>query len=310
MQFINTLLSGISTGLVYALIALAIVLVWRSSRAINFAQAGQATLTTYIALSVQEASGNWLVALVVAIVAGFGLGALIFLLVARTLRTQGTSGALIATLGILVMLESATGLIWGEEFRAFTAPVSTTGLTMGSTTFTVGVENLLQAVVTLGGATVFFSRYDLLVVITTAILVVLLALLFNRTRIGLSMRAAALNPEVASLSGVHVRRMLLLGWAMAGAIGAVAGVLIAPLTFLAPTSFAIILIFAFTAAVVGGLDSPAGAIFGGLSTGVILAVVNSYTDTSNGPLAALFVLILTLVLHPSGLLGGKAGRSV
>lgn len=291
MQFINTLLSGISTGLVYALIALAIVLVWRSSRAINFAQAGQATLTTYIALTVQEATGNWLAALFIAMVAGFALGALIFLLIARTLRTQGTSGALIATLGVLVIVESITGLIWGEEFTAFPAPVSTTGFAFGDTT-------------------IFFGRYDLLVVVTVAILVVLLALLFNRTRVGLAMRAAALNPEVASLSGVQVRRMLLLGWAMAGTIGAVAGVLIAPLTFLAPTSFAIILIFAFTGAVVGGLDSPAGAIVGGLSTGVILALVNTYTDSSNGPLAALLVLILTLVLHPSGLLGGKAARSV
>lgn len=291
MQFLNIVLSGVSTGLIYALIALAIVLVWRSSRAINFAQAGQATLTTYIALSVQQSTGNWLVSLLVAMVAGFVLGAIIFILIARTLKTQGTSGALIATLGVLVMVESVIGLIWGEEFTVFEPPVSMSGFTIGSTT-------------------ILFSLYDLLVIVVAGGLVAILAVLFNRTRVGLSMRAAALNAEVASLSGVHVRRMLLLGWAMAGVIGAVAGVLIAPLTFLTPTGFALILIFAFTAAVVGGLDSPAGAIFGGLSTGVILAVVNNYTNSSNGPLVALLVLILTLVLHPSGLLGGKAARSV
>jgi branched-chain amino acid transport system permease protein len=291
MQLLNTVLSGVSTGLVYALIALAIVLVWRSSRAINFAQAGQATLTTYIALTVQRATGNWLLSLVIAIIAGFLIGALVYLLVSRALRTQGTSGALIATLGVLVIAESVTGLIWGEGIQAFTAPVSTVGFTFGDTT-------------------IFFSRYDAIVIGIGALLVIGLTLLFRYTRIGLAMRAAAFNAEVARLSGVRVNRMLLAGWAIAGAIGAVAGVLIAPLQFLTPSSFAIILVFAFTAAVIGGLDSPVGAIVGGLSTGVLLALVNGYTDSSNGPLAALVVLIITLLLHPNGLFGHSTVRRV
>lgn len=291
MQLLNTLLSGISTGLVYGLIALAIVLVWRSSRAINFAQAGQATLTTYIALTVQRSTGNWLLSLVVAIFAGLIIGTVVYLMVSRALRTQGTSGALIATLGVLVIAESTTGLIWGEEIQSFTAPVSTTGFTIA-------------------GNTIFFSRYDLVVIGIGAALVLGLVLLFQHTRLGLAMRAAAFNAEVARLSGVQVNRMLLAGWALAGAIGAVAGVLVAPLSFLAPGSFAIVLIFAFTAAVIGGLDSPGGAILGGLSTGVILALVTGYTDSSNAPLVALLALIVTLVLHPSGFFGSSTTRRV
>jgi branched-chain amino acid transport system permease protein len=291
MRLLNTLLSGISTGLVYALIALAIVLVWRSSRAINFAQAGQATLTTYIALTVQRSTGNWVLAMTVAIVAGFLIGAAVYLLVSRALRTQGTSGALIATLGVLVIVESITGLVWGEGIQNFAAPVSTTGFTFGETT-------------------IFFSRYDMLVISVGALLVIGLSLLFQRTRLGLSMRAAAFNAEVARLSGVRVNRMLLMGWALAGSIGAVAGVLIAPLQFLSPVSFAVVLIFAFTAAVIGGLDSPLGAILGGLSTGVLLALITGYTDSSNAPLAALVVLTITLLLHPSGLFGTATMRRV
>lgn len=291
MQLINTLLSGLSSGIVYGLIALAVVFVWRSSRAVNFAQAGQAMVSAFIALSVFSATGNWLLALCIATAAGFLIGAVAYLVVQGALRSEGESGALIASLGLLAVLQSAAAMIWGGEIRSFPAPVSTDGIRLGDTTL-------------------LLSRYDLLVLGIAGALAVLLTFFMQRTRLGLAMRAAAFNGEVARISGVRTGRMLLLGWAIAGAIGGIGGVLIAPLSFLSPNSFDIVIVFAFTAAVVGGLDSPAGAMLGGVTTGLLLAVVTNYSDAANAPIAALLVLVVTLIVQPAGLFGSRTVRRV
>ena len=291
MQLINTLLSGLSSGIVYGLIALAVVFVWRSSRAVNFAQAGQAMVSAFIALSISTSTGNWPLAIVVATAAGFGIGALAYLVVQGALRSEGESGALIASLGVLAVLQAAAAMIWGGDIRSFPAPVSTDGLRIGDTTL-------------------LLSKYDLLVLVIAGTLAVGLTLFMQRTRLGLAMRAAAFNGEVARISGVRTGRMLLLGWAVAGAIGGLGGVLIAPLSFLSPNSFDIVIVFAFTAAVVGGLDSPAGAMFGGITTGLLLAVVTNYSDAANAPIAALVVLVITLIVQPAGLFGSRTVRRV
>jgi branched-chain amino acid transport system permease protein len=291
MQLINTLLSGLSSGIVYGLIALAVVFVWRSSRAVNFAQAGQAMVSAFIALSISTSTGNWPLAIVVATAAGFGIGALAYLVVQGALRSEGESGALIASLGLLAVLQAAAAMIWGGDIRSFPAPVSTDGLRIGDTTL-------------------LLSKYDLLVLVIAGTLAVGLTLFMQRTRLGLAMRAAAFNGEVARISGVRTGRMLLLGWAVAGAIGGLGGVLIAPLSFLSPNSFDIVIVFAFTAAVVGGLDSPAGAMFGGITTGLLLAVVTNYSDAANAPIAALVVLVITLIVQPAGLFGSRTVRRV
>ena len=291
MQFINTLLSGLSSGFAYGLIALAVVFVWRSSRAVNFAQAGQAMISAFVALSVTNSTGNWWIGLAAGAIAGLVIGALAYLLVRQALRTQGVSGALIASLGLLAVCQSAAAMVWGGDIRYFAAPVSTDGLRVGD-------------------VTLVFSRYDALLLTIGLVLVGSLTWFMQRTRIGLAMRAAAFNEEVARISGVHVGRMLLLGWMIAGAIGGVAGVLIAPLSYLSPNSFDIVIVFAFTAAVVGGLDSPVGAMLGGISTGLLLAVVTTYSEAADAPIAALAVLALTLILRPSGLFGTRAVRRV
>lgn len=291
MQLINTLLSGLSSGIVYGLIALAVVFVWRSSRAVNFAQAGQAMVSAFIALSVLSATGNWVLALSVATAAGFLVGAVAYLVVQGALRSEGESGALIASLGLLAVLQAGAAMMWGGEIRNFPAPVSTDGIRVGDTTL-------------------LLSRYDLLVIAVAGTLAAVLTLFMQRTRLGLAMRAAAFNGEVARISGVRTGRMLLLGWAIAGAIGGIGGVLIAPLSFLSPNSFDIVIVFAFTAAVVGGLDSPAGAMLGGITTGLLLAVVTNYSDAANAPIAALLVLVLTLIIQPAGLFGSRTVRRV
>ncbi len=291
MQFVNTLLSGLSSGIVYGLIALAVVFVWRSSRAVNFAQAGQAMVSAFVALSVGSATGNWLLGFIAAVLVGVLVGAFAYLVVQRALHSEGEGGALIASLGLLAVLQSVAAMIWGGDIRSFPAPVSTDGFKIGDTTL-------------------LLSRYDLLVMAIAAVLVIGLTLFMQRTRVGLAMRASAFNGEVARISGIRVGRMLLLGWALAGGIGAVGGVLIAPMAYLSPNSFDIVIVFAFTAAVVGGLDSPVGAMLGGISTGLLLAVVTTYSQAADAPIAALGVLVITLIVQPAGLLGSRTTRRV
>jgi len=146
--------------------------------------------------------------------------------------------------------------------------------------------------------------------VVTAALVIGLTLLFTKTSLGLSMRASAFNPEVARLSGVRVNRMLITGWAIAGATGAVGGVLIAPVSTISPNSFDILLVFAFTAAVIGGLDSLVGAVTFGIGTGLVISLVSGYTDASNAPVVALALLALNLLLKPDGVFSHHGSRSV
>jgi branched-chain amino acid transport system permease protein len=290
-NFIDYLLGGFSNGAIIALLALALVLVWRSTRMVNFAQVGQAMFTTYIAFTIQESTGNWVLALVVAIFAGAVLGVVVFFLVIRPVKNSDTTGAIIATFGVLIALQAGAGMIWGGDPQGFIPPVSNNGLEFAGRIWPV-------------------SSYDILVWVVTAVLVVGLTLLFTKTSLGLSMRASAFNPEVARLSGVRVNRMLITGWAIAGATGAIGGVLIAPVSSISPNSFDILLVFAFTAAVIGGLDSLIGAVTFGLGTGLVISLVSGYTDASNAPVVALVLLALNLLLKPDGVFGHHGSRSV
>ncbi|MCH9677527.1 MAG: branched-chain amino acid ABC transporter permease [Candidatus Nanopelagicales bacterium] len=290
-NFIDYLLGGFSNGAVIALMALALVLVWRSTRMVNFAQVGQAMFTTYIALTVQQSTGNWVLALVVALLAGSILGVVVFFLVIRPVKNSDTTGAIIATFGVLIALQAGAGMIWGGDPEGFVPPVDNAGLEIGGRIWPV-------------------SLYDLLVLAVTAVLVIGLTLLFTKTSLGLSMRASAFNPEVARLSGVRVNRMLITGWAIAGATGAIGGVLIAPFSTISPNSFDILLVFAFTAAVIGGLDSLIGAVTFGIGTGLVISLVSGYSDSGNAPIVALVLLALNLLLKPDGVFGHHGSRSV
>ena len=290
-NFIDYLLGGFSNGAIIALLALALVLVWRSTRMVNFAQVGQAMFTTCIALTVQQSTGNWVLALVVALLAGSILGVVVFFLVIRPVKNSDTTGAIIATFGVLIALQAGAGMIWGGDPEGFVPPVDNAGLEIGGRIWPV-------------------SLYDLLVLAVTAVLVIGLTLLFTKTSLGLSMRASAFNPEVARLSGVRVNRMLITGWAIAGATGAIGGVLIAPFSTISPNSFDILLVFAFTAAVIGGLDSLIGAVTFGIGTGLVISLVSGYSDSGNAPIVALVLLALNLLLKPDGVFGHHGSRSV
>ena len=290
-NFIDYFLGGVSTGAIIALMALALVLVWRSTRVVNFAQLGQAMITTFIALTVRDATGSWLLALVVAMAAGLVVGVIVYFLVIRAVKRLDTSGAIIATFGVLIALQALAGMVWGGDQKAFPPPISNSGYEVFGRIWP-------------------FSPYDLLVVLSLLVLVLVMTVVFTRTSVGLAMRASAFNPEVARLSGVRVNRMLILGWAIAGLVGAVAGVLVAPLSTLSPTSFDIFLVFAFTAAVIGGLDSLVGAVAFGIGTGLLISLVSGYTDSGNAPVVALLLLVLNLLFKPEGVFSHHKARAV
>jgi branched-chain amino acid transport system permease protein len=290
-KFIDLTLSGISSGAIYAAVALALVLIWRATRIVNFAQGAMLMFTTYIASAVISSTGSYVVGFVVALGSGLVLGALIERILVRRVENAPPLNAVILTLGLYTLLVAVAGMIWGNTPRSFPAAFSLRGYRVGGT-------NLL------------FTPNDTFTVLVVIAVAVALGVLFRTTSLGLRMRAAAFAPEVARLLGVRVGQMFTLGWALAAAAGALAGVLVAPSTFLGPNNFDPILIIAFVAAVLGGLDSPPGAVVGGIVLGLALSYVSGYEGSALVPLAALVILVAVLMIRPGGLFSASQERRV
>ena len=295
-QIINTFLIGISIGSIYSLMALALVLVWRSTRVVNFGQAGQAIVSTYIAWEVLNRSGSYFLAFVFAVAIGGVLGGLIESGLMRTLFKHASEGPIaavapvIVTLGLLGVIRAVVGLIWTNEGKSFAAPVETSSFVIGDTAIP-------------------FSRLNLLIVVTAAIVMIIFSVVFQKTNLGLALRAAAYNPEIARLSGIRVSQTRTIGWVFAGAAGGVAGILVTSNDTLTPNSLDTLLVFAFTAAVIGGLESLVGAVVGGLVLGIGLSFILIYLGTSLVFPTAFIVLVLVLLIRPAGIFGVKGARS-
>ena len=294
-KVIDTLLIGLSQGSIYALMSLALVLVWRSTRVVNFAQAGQAVLSTYIGFEISSRTGNFWLSLIFAVAAGALIGAAVDILLMRVLFKHATSGPavvvapVIATLGLLGLIRSIVGLIWGGEYRSIPAPASKDGFTIGSTT-------------------VPFSPLNAVIVVAVAVVLIAISVIFTRTNLGLSLRASAYAPEIARLAGVRTSQTRTIGWAIAGGIGGIAGMLISSYNFLSPYSLDLLLVFGFIAAVVGGLESMVGAVVGALTLGIGLTFILNYVNTSLTFVSGFVVLIFVLLVKPDGLIGSKKGR--
>jgi branched-chain amino acid transport system permease protein len=290
-KFIDLTLNGISTGAVYASVALALVLIWRATRIVNFAQGAMLMFTTFVASAVIGATGSYVLGLVVALCCGLILGAVVERVLIRRVENGPPLNAVILTLGLYALLVAVAGMIWGLQPRSFPAAFSLRGYRVGGT-------NLL------------FTPNDTFIVAVVVLVAAALALLFRKTSLGLQMRAAAFKPEVARLLGVRVGRMFTLGWALAAVAGALAGVLVAPSVFLGPNNFDPILISGFVAAVLGGLDSPPGAVIGGILLGLALSYVSGYEGSALVPLAALAILVVVLMVRPTGLFSATRERRV
>jgi len=290
-QLLTILLNGVTSGMIYAAFALALVLIWRSTRIVNFAQAPMAMLTTYIALVVIDAGYSYWIGFAAALVSGLILGALVERLVIRFVDSSSHINAVILTLGLFIVIHALAAIIFGNQFRSFPAPFGLTGRTIGD-------------------MNIALTGYDIFKVVAVLIVLGLLVLLFRFTDLGLKMRASAFEQEVAKLLGVRVSRMLTLGWALAAVVGSLAGLLIAGGSLVHPGYMDSIVVFGFVAAVLGGLDSPGGAVVGGLLMGIGLSFVSGYLGQDLVALAALIILIVVLLLRPSGLFAGTAARRV
>lgn len=288
LRFVNLTLAGITDGMVFSAVALALVLIWRATRIVNFAQGGMLMFTTFLAWSVVQHGGSYWLALAVALASGLLLGAVVERLLIRRVEGGPPLNAVITTLGLLILLQAGAGMIWGGTPHSYPPAFTIRGYT----------RDLL------------LSPSDLFVIGAVAVTAIALLLLFRRTDVGLKMRAAAFAPEVARLLGVRVGRMLTLGWALAALVGSLAGVLIAPSVFVGPNQFDSVLVFGFTAAVIGGLDSPVGAIAGGLVLGCALSYVSGYVSSDIVTLGAFAALITVLMIRPAGLFASRAGRRV
>jgi branched-chain amino acid transport system permease protein len=290
-RFIDLTLNGISTGSVYAASALALVLIWRATRIVNFAQGGMFMFTTFIALAVINSGASYWLGFAVALASGLVLGALVERLLVRRVEGGPPLNAVIVTLGLLILLQAVAGMIWGNTPRSYPPGFSIRGYEVG-------------------GTRLLFAPNDTFIVLVVLGVALALRVLFQGTRIGLQMRAAAFRPEIARLLGVRVGRMFTLGWALASLVGSLAGVLIAPYVFVGPNQFDPLLVFGFTAAVIGGLDRPEGAVVGGILLGVVLSYVSGYEGSSLVTLAALVVLIVVLMIRPGGLFSSSRERRV
>jgi len=291
-EFAQQLAAGIRQGAVFAGLALALVIIYRSTRAINFAQGEMATFTTFICWSLMNNGLSFWAAFPIVLVIAFIGGVAVERTIIRPVENGPVITVVIVTLGLALLLNGLMSVIWGGGNRPFDGPFSTRTIDVG------GVPISLQ---------------DIGIVVVSFVLVALLALFFRFTKLGLALRAAALNRDSSELVGVRVGWMLAFGWGLAAVLGAVAGMMVAPILFLDPNMMQVILIYAFAAAVLGGLDSPVGAVVGGLLLGVAITLLGRYVGFVGEALklpAALLLILLVLVVKPNGLFGRVAVRRV
>jgi branched-chain amino acid transport system permease protein len=257
---------------------------------INFAQGELAMFTTYIAWQLVQSGVPMAAAFVITVVAAFGIGVALERLVIRPVRHGSSLSIVIVTLGLFIAINGLAGWLWGFVVKPFPTPFPTTPITV---------------------AGVGFSQQDLGVIAVSLIMLGCISLFFARTSLGLAMRAAALYPEQSRVLGIRVGWMLTLGWGLAAVVGSVSGIMIAPVVFLDPNMMQTVLVYAFASAVLGGLESPLGAVVGGLLLGVVINLLGTYVVGNELRLAlALGIIVLVLLVRPAGLFGRVAVQRV
>jgi branched-chain amino acid transport system permease protein len=287
-QLLQQIFSGLAAGAVYASLALALVMIYRATDVVNFAQGEMAMFSTYIAWTLVNAGLPFWAAFVLTLVASFLGGMTIERILIRPVENAPVLVTVVVTIGLLLIFNALAGWIFTYTLQEFPSPFPDR---------------------TLFGA--LMTTRDLGVIGVTLVMLFLLFVFFRFTATGLAMRAAAQNPESARLCGIPVGRMLAIGWGLAAAIGATAGIMVAPVLFLDPNMMGGVLLYAFTGALLGGITSPVGAVVGGLIVGVTENLVGTYLIASQLKLTvALALIVLVLVLRPNGLFGTAIVRRV
>lgn len=283
--------AGLATGAIYACVALAIVMIYRAIGHVNFAQGEMAMVSTYVAWQLIEFGLPYWLAFVLTLALSFVLGAMVQHLLIRRIRNASDINQIIVFIGLLLVLNSAAGFIWSYTVKPFPTPFGTAPF-MGSP---------------------LASAHQVGMVGVILVVLLLLFLFFRFTRTGLAMRAAVSNPNSARLLGIRVKALEALGWGMAASIGAIAGILVAPIVFLEPNMMAGIVIYGFAGAVLGGLNSLLGALIGGLILGVLENLVSTFVPVVGGELKstiALITIVIVLLVRPQGLIGKRTTHRV
>lgn len=280
--FIHQVLAGLATGGIYASVALALVMIYQSTHHINFAQGEMAMFSTYIGWALITAGLPYWVAFVLTVIAAFILGAAIERLIVRRVDTTSVLSVVVVFIGLLVILNSIAGWIFSHTIKTFPSPFPEKPL-FGNT---------------------FIGSHEIGAIGITLVVLSLLFVFFRFTSLGLAMRAAAQNPVSSRLVGIRVGWMLALGWGLAGAIGSIAGMMVAPIVYLDPNMMSGILLYAFAGALVGGIDNPWGAVVGGFIVGVLENILGAFVIGNELKLTVALVLIIgVLTVKPSGLFG-------
>jgi branched-chain amino acid transport system permease protein len=292
-EFFQQVVAGLGAGAIYGALALALVLIHRATGVINFAQGEMAMFTTYIAWTLTANHGwSYWPAFVATLAFAFVLGVGVQRVVIAPVSDKSVLTVVIMTIGLVLTFNGLASLIWSAEIRAFPSPFP-------NETWQIGGVSI--------------SQQDVGTLAVVLALVALLWAFFQFTKVGLALRASALNPDASRLVGVRVGWMLAIGWGLAAMLGAVAGMLAAPTVLLDPNMMQAILIYAFAAAVLGGIDSPPGAVAGGLILGVGLNLIGTYSDFVGADLklpAALMIILVVLLVRPAGLFGKPVTRRV
>ena len=279
---LHQIASGVASGAIYASVALALVMIYQATHHVNFAQGEMATLSTFVALTLIHAGVPFWVAFVLTVALSFALGVAVERVLMRPMMNAPVLSSVGVFIGLLLTINALDGWIFGFTIKAFPSPFHSRHPLLGG----------------------YVSAHEIGSTGLTLVVLTLVWLFFRYTTLGLAMRAAAYNPVSARLCGVRVNRMLGLGWGLAAAIGAAAGIMVAPVVFLDPNMMSGILLYAFAGALLGGIDNPLGAVIGGFAVGVLENLFGAYVVGTELKLTvALMIIVAVLLAKPAGLFG-------
>jgi branched-chain amino acid transport system permease protein len=292
-RIVSDILSGLTNGVIYGLVALSLVLVWRSTGILNFAQGAMPMFATYLGMGLLSYHLGYWPCVAISVIAGFAIGGLTERVLVRGLYGKPEINPIVVMVGFLIVLEGVAAAIWSTLPRGLPSPFSSIDWQ-------------------LAGKPIAMSDFTVYEIVTALVVMTAVALLFRFTKLGLQLRASALAPEVSRLLGVRVGRMLTLGWMLSTAVGTITTILVASnfFTGLTPQVMDGIFAFGFIAAAVGGLDSPVGAIVAGVGIGIILQFVGDYLNSNAIILVSLAILIVSLMVRPYGLFSKSTARRV
>jgi branched-chain amino acid transport system permease protein len=290
--FMHNIFGGLAQGVIYSLVALSLVIIWQSTHVLNFAQGAMAMLATYIGMTqIDRGIGYWW-CLVISVVVGMVFGGVTERVLIRPLYGKPEINPIVVMVGFLGVIEAVATAIWTSTTRNIAAPFS-------------------QVFFQSHGNLVYLSPFIIFQVILAVVIMLLVAALFRFTKLGLQLRASALAPEVARLLGVRVNRMLTIGWILSAGVGAIAAVILASGSFgLFPTDMDGVFVAGFIAAAVGGLESPIGAIAGGLLIGLAEQFILAYWSPNVAPLGGIIILVVALMIRPQGIFTRTVERRV